>query len=392
MTADFHAHPLLGKERINSLDLLRGFALLGILLMNIQVFAMPGSAYMNPSTYGDLQGINYWVWAITHVLVDQKFISLFSILFGAGVCVFTERAEHSSGGALGLHYRRMFWLLLFGLIHAHFIWYGDILVSYALCGFLVFWFRRLSVRALLIWSAVFFLIPVLYNGLTQLAMSEIPEQAKAGMLQSWAPSADKIQAEINAYTGSWVEQQAQRHKSALMLETLALYRMGALSGECSASFYNRLIVIGAIVGLGLSSWGVQWNFEHQWSLEHSMFGGSLFNYIGSIALTLAYLGPLMRAYQLGWITALQQRLMAVGRMAFSNYIAQSILCTFVFYGFGLGLFGSFERWQQLLVVLGVWLILLIWSPIWLKRYQFGPLEWLWRALSYWQMPPLRRSS
>ncbi|MBD8527087.1 DUF418 domain-containing protein [Pseudomarimonas arenosa] len=408
MSHDFQPQPLPGTERIDSLDLLRGFALLGILLMNIQVFAMPGSAYMNPSSYGDLSGVNFWVWSLTHVLADQKFISLFSILFGAGVCVFTERAEGKSGGALGLHYRRMFWLLLFGLIHAHFIWYGDILVSYALCGFLVFWFRRLSPRALIIWSAVFFLMPVLYNGLTQLAMGEIPAQAKAAMLKSWAPSVDKIQEELNAYTGSWLEQQAQRHKSALMLETLvfavfffwrgmsmmllgmALYKLGVLSASRSASFYNRLIVIGTLFGIGLSSWGVQWNFSHGWSLEQSMFGGAQFNYIGSLGLALAYLGLIMRIHQLGVLSRLRTRLMAVGRMAFSNYIAQSLLCTFVFYGFGLGYFGSFERWQQLLVVLGVWLILLIWSPIWMQRYRFGPLEWLWRALSYWKRPRMRR--
>ncbi|MCK7592057.1 DUF418 domain-containing protein [Pseudomarimonas salicorniae] len=400
--------PLTSAERIDSLDLLRGFALLGILLMNIQVFAMPGPAYTNPSNYGDLGGVNLWVWVLTHILADQKFMSLFSMLFGAGVCVFTERAMEKTGHAAALHYRRTFWLLVFGLIHAHLIWYGDILYSYALCGLLLYLFRRLSPRALLIWSAVFLLVPAVYSGFIQWAMPYIPAEAKAGMMQSWAPPAEKIQAEVSGYQGSWIEQQSQRHQSALMLETvvfaihffwramgmmllgMALYKLGVLSGRRPPAFYTRMLLIGAILGISLSAWGVHWNFSHGWSLEASMFGGSLFNYFGSIALALAYVGLVIRLYQAQAAVGLQQRLRAVGRMAFSNYIAQSLLCTFVFYGFGLGLFGQVERWQQLLVVLAVWTLQLIWSPIWMRHFLFGPLEWLWRALSYMQRPRMRR--
>ena len=402
------AAPLAGAERIDSLDLLRGFALLGILLMNIQAFAMPGAAYSNPTNYGDLSGANLWVWVLNHVFADQKFMSLFSMLFGAGVCVFTDRALGKRRHAAALHYRRMFWLLVFGLIHAHLIWYGDILYSYALCGFLLYLFRRLSPRALLIWSAAFLLVPVIFHGFTQMAMPHIPEQAKAGMLESWAPPADRIQAEVAAYRGSWIEQQTQRHEGAVMLETLvfaihffwramgmmllgmALYKLGVLSAQRSAGFYARMVAIGAPLGVSLSGIGVWWNFDRGWSLVHSMFGGSLFNYLGSIGLAIAYLGLVMLLFQRKAWLGLQRRLMAAGRMAFSNYIAQSLICISLFYGFGLGLFGQVERWQQLLVVFAVWIPQLIWSPIWLRHYRFGPLEWLWRALSYLQLPPMRR--
>ena len=110
-------HPTLGKERIQSLDILRGIAILGILIMNIQSFAMPSSAYLNPASFGDLEGINYWVWVISHVFADQKFMTIFSILFGAGIVLVTQKAEQREGKSAKLHYKRTFWLLVIGLLH-----------------------------------------------------------------------------------------------------------------------------------------------------------------------------------------------------------------------------------------------------------------------------------
>ena len=145
-----HTQPV----RIAMLDVLRGFALLGILLMNIQSFSMPGAAYLNPYAYGDMEGANYWVWTLSHVLADQKFMGLFSMLFGVGVLVFCQRAEDKGHAAASLHYRRMGWLFLFGLAHGYLFWYGDILFSYALCGCLVFLMRRKSVKTLVVNAVV----------------------------------------------------------------------------------------------------------------------------------------------------------------------------------------------------------------------------------------------
>ena len=400
--------PMSGQERIDSLDLLRGFALLGILLMNIQSFAMPSAAYTNPAAFGDLTGVNQWTWIFSHVLADQKFMSIFSMLFGAGVCIFAERAEHRRGGALGLHYRRMAWLLAFGLIHAHLLWYGDILYSYALCGFLLYWFRRCSPRRLLWFSAGFLLIPMLYNGVVQLSMGHMPAEALEGIRESWLPEPGELEREVAAYTGSWMEQQAQRHETAVMLETLvfsihffwramsmmllgmALYKLHVFHARRLPIFYGRFALIGIPLGIGLSAWGVDYNFSHDWQMEQSMFAGGQFNYLGSVATALGYVGLVMLWAQSSRLRGLRSRLQAAGRMAFSNYIAQTLICTFLFYGFGLGWFGDVSRWQQLLVVLGVWVIQLIYSPLWLAHFRFGPLEWLWRALSYLQLPAMRR--
>ena len=135
--------PVRPAERIVAIDILRGFALLGILIMNIQGFAMPVAAYSNPTAYGDLTGANRWVWTLSHIFADQKFMTIFSLLFGAGIVLMSEKLDARGQRAWGLHYRRTFWLLLIGLAHAYLLWSGDILVAYALCGFWVYWLRRL---------------------------------------------------------------------------------------------------------------------------------------------------------------------------------------------------------------------------------------------------------
>ena len=150
--------PVRATERIVTLDVLRGFALFGILLMNIQSFAMPEAAYFIPAAYGDLTGANRVVWWFSYLFADQKFMTLFSMLFGAGIVLMTAKAEQSGRPTLGLHYRRMFWLLVIGLMHGYLLWSGDILALYAICGFIVYWFRRWPPRRLLIAGLIVFAV------------------------------------------------------------------------------------------------------------------------------------------------------------------------------------------------------------------------------------------
>ena len=141
--------PTAPSERIIAIDALRGFAVLGILIMNIQIFAMIEASYLNPTAYGDLTGINKWVSVFSHLFADQKLLTIFSILFGAGIVLMTGRVEGKGGSAVGLHYRRTLWLILIGMLHAYLLWYGDILVAYGLCALVVFFFRKVSPRWLL---------------------------------------------------------------------------------------------------------------------------------------------------------------------------------------------------------------------------------------------------
>lgn len=402
-------HPTLGKERIQSLDILRGIAILGILIMNVQSFAMPGSAYLNPSSFGDLTGINFWVWVLSHVLADQKFMTIFSILFGAGIVLVTDKAEQREGKSAGLHYKRTFWLLVIGLLHAHLIWYGDILVAYALCALIVFLFRKSSPRKLLIIGLITISIHTVIYLLIGASMQFIPAADLEEMRQSfWNPGLEAIQREIAAVTGSLGEQIRHNSASALEMETtalgmqlfwragglmligMAMYKKGVLSAARDASFYKKGLVLGMLIGLPLVVWGIVKNFEAGWTLEYSMFIGSQFNYWGSLAMGYAYICGIMLFVKTDGFKSIKQRLAAVGQMALTNYIAQSMIGMLLFFGVGFGLFGQFERSHQVIVVLAIWLMQLAWSRPWLDAYRFGPLEWVWRTFTYGKAQPMKK--
>jgi uncharacterized protein len=393
--------PVSQSERIISLDLLRGVAVLGILIMNIQSFSMPSAAYINPTAYGDLSGLNKWVWIISHLLASGKFMGLFSILFGAGVLLFTSRADLKGLNSAVLHYRRMAWLLIFGLMHAYLLWMGDILVSYSLCGMLVFLFRKKRPQVLLRIAFVFFVVPLLLDSLFAFSMSYWPEESVRSTMESWSPGIEIIQHQLEIYRSTWLTQMELRIPQAIFMQTglffmgtfwrvmalmllgMALFKWEVLSCGRSFRFYTKMAVIGLIVGYLLSGTGVFLNFTYQWTMEFSLFLGAQFNYVGSVAVALGYIGVVMLISKSTSYTVLNEAFSAVGRMAFTNYILMTLIGTLIFYGHGLGLYGSVERKFQIVLVLAIWILILIISPLWLRHFRFGPLERLWRALTYW---------
>lgn len=399
--------PTRPTERIVAIDILRGFALLGILIMNIQEFAMPVAAYSNPTAYGDLTGANRWVWTLSHIFADQKFMTIFSLLFGAGIVLMSEKLDARGQRAWGLHHRRTFWLLLIGLAHAYLLWSGDILVAYALCGFWVYWLRRLRPgwqMALGILVVSIFSLILLVTGLT---MQSAPPETLQEWRADWRPAAETIADEVASYRSGWLEQMNARvpttfefqtfgflfwalwRAGGLMLMGMALYRWGVLTGGRSGRFYAGMAVLGFAIGLPVVSWGVVQNFANNWSMEYSQFGpGAQANYWGSLFVSTAYIGLLMLFARSGALPWLQNALAAVGRTALSNYLLQTILATAIFYGHGLGLFGSVERVGQIGIVVAIWVVQLVVSPLWLRYYRFGPFEWLWRSLSYWRLQPM----
>lgn len=394
---------MLDRDRITSLDTVRGFALLGILLMNIQSFAMPSSAYINPFSFGDMQGANFAVWAVSHVLADQKFMSLFSMLFGVGVLVFTQAQEARGNSALALHYRRCFWLLIFGLLHAYLLWYGDILVAYALCGFILYWLRNLSVTKLLVVGVIMLSVASALNMMVGSFLPYMPANELAEMQKSWLPPAELTNKEIAAYTSGVLSALEFRIPQSAFMQTTVLLTsilwraMGMMllgmalfkTGFFQLAWAQKRYLLTAIVTLGIGSaltlYGLNANLANNYSLEYSMFIGSQFNYWGSVFSAIGYASVCMLLLQHLPDAAVFRRLALVGRMAFSNYILQTLLCTGLFYY--LGYFGQFSRLEQLLVVMAVWLLQLCLSPWCLARFKQGPLEWLWRCLTYWRWLP-----
>ncbi|KAA3647030.1 MAG: DUF418 domain-containing protein [Chloroflexi bacterium] len=399
--------PVAPKERIIALDFLRGFALLGILLMNIQSFAMPFVAYFNPTAYGDLTGLNRLVWTFSHVLADSKFMNIFSILYGAGILLITQKLEAKGSPSAGLHYKRTFWLLIIGLVHAYLLWYGDILVTYALVAMVVYLFRKLSPRWLIALGILTLAVGTFLQLGTAAGMASFPPEVMADFQKDWMPDVDTLEHEVDAYQGSWLEQMADRVPSSIDMQTvallfsgfwragglmligMALFKWGVLTAERSVKFYLGLLIAGFGLGIPLVLMGITRNFAAGWSLEYSRFIGTQFNYWGSIGVSLGYIAIIMLIAKSGrWVRGIRP-FASVGRMALSNYLFQTILATLIFYGYGLGLFGQVERTGQLLIVFGIWTIQLIISPIWLRYFRFGPAEWLWRSLTYGRLQPMK---
>jgi uncharacterized protein len=402
------AGPVAPSERILALDVLRGFAVLGILIMNVQSMAMISAAYINPTAYGDLSGINWWVWAWSHLFADQKFMTIFSILFGAGVLLVAARAEAAGRSPFRIHGRRIFWLLLIGLAHAYLLWFGDILVTYAICGMVAYLFCRLPVKKLIVLGVGLIGVASLLYAFFAWSMQFWPPDNLGETLSMWQPGPEAVQAEVDAYRGGWRDQMQHRVPAALSFQTfllliwsfwrvtglmlvgMALLKAGVLGGARSARFYGVMAIVGFGIGLPLVGLGIHRNLAAGWAFDYSMFTGWQYNYWGSLAVAAGYIGLVLLFVLRRPGAWLVQRLSAVGRMAFTNYIAQTVIVTFIFYGHGLGLFGRVSRASQLLVVLAVWILQLLVSTAWLNAFHYGPVEWLWRALTYGRRPAFRR--
>jgi len=401
--------PTTQKERILSLDVLRGFAVLGILIMNIQSFSLPSATYFNPLVWGDLTVINLWTFYFTEIFANGKFMTIFSILFGAGVVLFSSRIEDKGLKSASLHYRRMFWLLVLGMGHAYLLWFGDILVTYAICGMLVYLFRRKSIKTLLIVSGAFLVIPLLLAWMTEWSMPFWPEEEYANNSAFWHPSDRYIQGEIQHYQGTWMEQMKYRVPLAVTIQTMAFilgafwrvtglmllgmafFKAGVLQAEKSRAFYWKTILVGLVIGLPLVVYGLYYNFKWDWIYDRSMFLGHQYNYWGSLGVSLAYIAIIMLIMKSkGW-AKFKQWMSPVGKFALSNYLFTTIIITLIFYGHGLGLYSTVERIGQLGITLGVWIFLIAWSNYWVKYYRFGPFEWLWRSLTYWKIQPIKRN-
>lgn len=396
------------KQRIQVIDTLRGVALLGILIINMISFANPDIIYLNPTAYGSYEGVEKWIWRLSHVFADQKFMTLFSPLYGAGILLLTGRIEARGQSATSLFYRRSLWLLGFGLIHMIFLWTGDILTLYALVGMVVYLLRNRAPSTLLWLGLVVVGVHMMLSlGSGWLLRQAPPEYQMEVIRAEFVPSMDDLKADIAAYRGTWLDQQRQRwselpdlvflifswgiwRAGGLMLIGMAAWKWGVFTAERSERFYGRLILAGA-VGLVVVSLGL-WDKERQgWDIFHALLGpGSVYNYWGSLLVSGGYVGVVMLVERKAWLPGLRARLSAVGRMAFTNYILHTVVCTAIFYGYGLGLYAQTSRLEQTGIIALIWAFQLLVSPWWLERFRYGPLEWLWRCLTYGRRLPIRR--
>jgi uncharacterized protein len=388
------------SERIVALDALRGVAILGILVINVRLFSMPEVSLLNPTAYGDFSGLNYWAWAAGHVLAEQKFLTLFTVLFGASVMLFTRSLDRRGASGLDLFFKRSGWLVIFGLAHAYLLWYGDILVAYGVTAFVVVFFRNRGPRVLTLLGLALLLFP------SAVEVSAVLSGDIASFAAAWRPPQAAISAEIEAYTGGWLSQLDHRVPAAFYRQTtgflsatfwrvsgsmllgMALFKWGVLTNDRSTRFYRRLFALGASTGLAVTVAGVWYIQAREWTASAGLVWQQ-FNYWGSFALAGAYIAVVMLYSRWRPEGVVTRTLAAIGRTAFSNYILQTVLATSFFYGHGLGLFGQVTRFEALAVVVAIWAVQVVASVLWLRYFRFGPLEWLWRSLTYGRVPPLR---
>src|SRR5262249_31488364 len=260
------------------------FAVLGILAMNIQSFSMIGIAYVMPYTYGDMKGANYWVWFLCHVFADQKFMTIFSLLFGAGIILMTERQEKSVGRSRGVHYRLMVVLLVFGLIHAYCFWFGDILYTYAICGMLVYPLRRSRPWISLLFGLIIVSVPFWIN---QYFFRCVDHSTLADFLRDLRPSAAQIQEELQIYRSGWLTQIPARIQAALGMQTfmfvisfgwragglmligVALFKLGFFRASWSVTAYWSTAIGGLALGIPLILYGSHEIDAHHWELVYT---------------------------------------------------------------------------------------------------------------------------
>jgi uncharacterized protein len=397
--SDTAYRPVAPNERIATLDVLRGFALFGILLMNIEAFSGP----LDLSFTGidqHWQGVDRWADGFVYIFVQGKFFTLFSLLFGVGFAVMAQRAEMAGRDFTRFYLRRSLGLLVIGVLHAVLLWSGDILISYALLSFVLLAFRQAPQRWLPTLGVACYLSATGLMLMIGLLMQFVPDGGKATMT---ADALASIERQRQAYgQGSYLEAVLQRLRDigvalpALMLvgpQVLGMFLIGswfARSGAIArpaqhARLWGQLRWLAFPLGLVVMLLSV-------YCLDYTAPGRFDLRVGISFALT-AIAGLLMCLGYLGWgvrFNGALQWLAPAGRMALSNYLLQSLICTLVFYGYGLGWFEQMGRAWQLVFAIVLFGIQVIVSRYWLQYFRFGPVEWLWRAFTYVQLPPLRR--
>jgi uncharacterized protein len=396
-----------GSARIRSLDILRGVGVLGMIAVHMQLFAYPSVARWNPTVYGDFTGLNWWAWLVTSLLADGKFITIFAMLLGVSIVMTAGGTADSRIPAWRIHMRRMSVLLILGFLHAYLLWFGDMLVPLALSGAVAFFARRLSPRRLLVLGGlVFAAASVLSVTLTWFTARSDPAALAAWRAQ-WTPRSVIINLEIAQYRGGWIEQMAQRVPAALetelvefvtkllwqmtglMLLGMALFKLGVLTASRSRAFYLRMGALGFGAGTLLTVLALWRSYATKWDLLDFVLVSQQLHYWGDLFVAVGWVALVMLLCQRGLPL---RSVEAVGRMALTNYLMQSVICTTIFYGHGLGLFGRVDRARQLAMVVAIWALQLAASRVWLRYFAVGPVEWLTRWLVFRRRPSFLRSS
>lgn len=417
------------KSRVSSIDTLRGFALLGILLMNIIGFAFPFASYFNPVFDNSIDGVNFYVYGFMDVFAEGAMRTIFSMLFGAGLLLFIVKPGASDSQIKGLFYRRTLLLIGFGVVDAYlFLWLGDILFVYGVAGLILYFFRDLSPAKLAAAGLLLLCCLTVLHSASHMEAKLLTEKVnviqalpsavaktddQVAVLAQWDTflssqflSENQINEEISQRQSSYLKLLISQAPITLILQTwglifgslwdalammllgMALMKWRVFNAERSFRFYGWLCGIGFAVGIAVNLYEVVQlkasGFEVYWS------GSFRPSYeVGRLSMALGYISAIMLICKLQVLRSTQLALAAVGKMALTNYLSHSVICNTIFMGFGLGLVAELERFEIYYIVLGIWVFQLVVSSLWLRKFRFGPSEWLWRSLTYGEKQPFR---
>lgn len=423
--------PTLGLERIQSLDVMRGFILFGILLMNINGFGL-AHAYVDPTVTGGSTGLNLYTWIATNLFFEGTMRALFSMLFGVGMFIFLDRLLKKDAGikAADIYFRRLMYLLVFGLIHGYLLlWVGEILYQYALMGFLVYSFRKMAPKNLIAVAIFLICIGTFWNYLDFRETRTFVNQVEEATV--YKAEGKELTEELKAAFERWEKREKERTAEAveeynsemrkgyfsvvaflaptnfefdtvwpyrndvwdvlsMMLIGIALFRWNILSAEKSFGFYGVMALVGYAVGLAINYYEIKTIMDSDFAML-AFAKTEITYYWGRLFISFGHVGAILLFCKSGVLAGFQRSMAAVGKMALTNYMMHSVICMIVFTGVGFGMFGKFQRYELLYVVFSIWIFQLILSPIWLKNFYYGPMEWLWRSLSYQKLQPLKRT-
>lgn len=395
-------------QRISSLDLLRGIAVLGMLLMTIRSFAGPDIGLFTPmESSSHAQLWNRVAYYFTSIFADQKFMALFSILFGASILLFSQKLRGGGRSVLGGLSLRYFWLLPLGLAHFFLLWKGDILAIYALCALPLLLLFRIPARLQFALGLCVVLLPVVFDAGVQRSLPSLDEESRASLFEYWHPSEAELEADRSMHFGSWGNQIENRWESettsaanqgeellmasrwidlfarslGMMLIGMAFMRWKILSAERSKRFYRRLAWIGFGLGIPLTLYGLETTLYHEWDWEFAMFLGQIPNHLATLPIACGYIALIMLWVKSDRGKDLRTWFSNVGRVALTCYLGQTLFCIFLFYGIGFGLYGQVDYLEQLGFVAIICLAQLFFASFCINRFGQGPLEWIWRRLS-----------
>jgi uncharacterized protein len=378
-TPTMHPGPLAASERVTNLDAIRGLSVLGILLMNAVSFGLVPAAYFNLSAGGSRSWLDKAIGAAGEVFVDQKTMGLFSMLFGAGIVLFADRAAAKTAHPVRLVLWRNALLLLIGFLHS-LIWEGDVLMVYAVCAPLLVWMRHVRPRRLLVVGSSL----VLWSGvLAAIVQTRVPNDG-AGLGDYWLTDGSPMSDAV----GLFLLNDFFARSLGMMLIGIALYRLEILQGARPAEFYRRLATWGLGIGLPIAIAGLLIQVAFDFDPRIALIGEAP-NTIATIPIALGYLG-LITLWNRRPATSAHLRVRAAGRMALTNYLTQTLLGIFVLRSITDP--DTLGRSGIVVFVVIVWAVQLAWSKPWLDHFRFGPAEWLWRSATYRRLEPFRRST